>query len=72
MKKLLIICCIFVVSSCSDNDTSTSRAVLSKTIMNNNIYSIDPFNHIVWDSTGIYHYYTSRYCSNILYKFKIK
>lgn len=73
MKKLTIILfTTMFLSSCSDQDTSNSRAVLSNKIKNNQIYSLDPFNHIVFEDSSVYHYRTSRFSSEIRYIYKIK
>lgn len=73
MKKLItIILFTTLLSSCSDEDSTTSRAVLSNKIKNNQIYTIDPFNHIVFEDTSIYHYRTDRFSSEIRYIYKIK
>ena len=73
MKKLTIILFITIfLSSCSDQDTSNSRAVLSNKIKNNQIYSLDPFNHIVFEDSSVYHYGTSRFSSEIMYIYKTK
>lgn len=73
MKYILVtIITTLFLSSCSDQDTSNSRAVLANKIKNNQIYSLDPFNHIVFEDSSVYHYETSRFSSEIRYIYKIK
>lgn len=72
MKKLIFISLIgLILTSCSD-DVTTSKANLASKIGNNNIYSVDPFNHIVFKGDSVYHYRTSRYAANIYYIYKIE
>lgn len=72
MKKLITIILIcLILGACNDTDTSESNANLTKILNNNDIYSIDPFNHIVFSDTSVYYYRTLR-GGTVRYFYKIK
>jgi hypothetical protein len=72
IKLTILLIISLLLSSCGDEDVAQSKAILSEKVGTNDIYSINPFNHIVFKDSGIYHYITSRWSEQIHYKYKIK
>ena len=72
MKRIITIIGICsILGACSDSDVTESNAKLSEKLNNNDIYSVNPYDHIVFSDTSVYYYRTGRF-GDVRYFYKIK